>query len=433
MTRLRQFAEWCYCRRRRVVLLVALAASLAACALGLGKQQLLPVVAGCVGLVYSGWRLAAVWRKVAQPVACRASAPAKAAPPPVAEKPGNSSAQLIDQLLRHGRHALLLRPEIVENLTAEQLERTLAELADQMALVPEGEVWVGDGSTSGAECYSPETIPQGRVVRVASYLIDRFAVTNAQYRAFIADGGYEQMGLWDPQIWPGVLDFTDRTGHPGPRGWHDGNYPEGEDDHPVVGVCWYEACAYARWAGKRLPTDAEWEKAASWPAQRSGNTRPGRKFPWGDGFERNRANLWGARTGTAAVQDFATGVSVGGVHQMVGNVWEWTAGAYGDDQDDLILAAPLRNLRGGAFDTYFPCQATCQFRSGDDPLARKHNVGFRCAVSMGELAMGSDAGAGEELNPVDLPAAADLADESIAAGCASADPRCAETLAEMHA
>jgi hypothetical protein len=81
---------------------------------------------------------------------------------------------------------------------------------------------------------------------------------------------------------------------------------------------------------------------------------------------------------------------VGGALQLIGNVWEWTSGHFSTGayaRRDLILPTPMRSVRGGAFDTYFENQATCQFQSGDDPVARKHNIGFRCAVSMCDLAL----------------------------------------------
>jgi iron(II)-dependent oxidoreductase len=200
------------------------------------------------------------------------------------------------------------------------------------------------------------------------------------------------MAIRDPEVFPAVLDFDDQTGHPGPRFWRDGHYPRGEDHHPVVGVCWYEAAAYARWVGKRLPIDAEWVKAASWPVAIAGHPLLQRRYPWGEAVDRSRANLWDSGPGrTVPVDEFPSGVSVGGVQQMIGNVWEWTVDplVLDMDENETEPAAPranMKSLRGGAFDTYLDCQATCHFQSGDDVLARKHNIGFRCAISLCDYA-----------------------------------------------
>jgi iron(II)-dependent oxidoreductase len=89
------------------------------------------------------------------------------------------------------------------------------------------------------------------------------------------------------------------------------------------------------------------------------------------------------------VTDFPEGASVGGVYQLIGNVWEWTSSPFtgdGNPERQLVLTVPLKSLRGGAFDTYFENQATCQFQSGDSPLARKPNIGIRCAVALSDLA-----------------------------------------------
>ena len=149
----------------------------------------------------------------------------------------------------------------------------------------------------------------GQKVHVETMLLDRFAVTNRQFQVFVNAGGYDQMAIWDPTIWPAVLDFVDATGHPGPRYWQHGRFPPGKADHPVVGVCWYEAAAYARWVGKRLPTDAEWLKAGCRPVQLSPTSRMQRRFPWGNAMDRSRANLWGIGAGRHdPVDDFGTGV-----------------------------------------------------------------------------------------------------------------------------
>ena len=198
------------------------------------------------------------------------------------------------------------------------------------------------------------------------------------------------MAIWDADVWPAVLDFVDPTGHPGPRHWRRGRYPRGDDRHPVVGVSWYEAAAYARWVGKRLPTDAEWVKAGSWPVATGGDTLLARRFPWGDAMDRRRANLWGSGPGRPVdVNEFAEGTSVGGIEQLIGNVWEWTADHFlldGTKHPAWPGEARMKSIRGGAFDTYLDSQATCQFQSGERALARKHNIGFRCAIGMCDLA-----------------------------------------------
>ena len=240
-----------------------------------------------------------------------------------------------------------------------------------------------------ANADAPRSKHRPPAVRLERYLLDRYCVNNREYRAFVKAGGYEQMSIWEPDIWPGILDFVDTTGHPGPRYWAAGDYPEGQGDLPVVGISWYEAAAYARWVGKRLPTDPEWEKAGSWPMHLAASGRPQRRFPWGDALDEQCANLWGSRVGEIVPVDaYPEGASIGGIHQLIGNVWEWTSGNFGAwsrPGNDLVLLSPVKSLRGGAYDTYFENQATCQFQSGDSPTSRKHNIGFRCALSVCDL------------------------------------------------
>ncbi len=313
---------------------------------------------------------------------------------------------LVDEMLKQSRYALLLRPQLVENLSVDQLIRTRAALSDGMCLVPEGQVVLhrragvcdGDGE---AAAYG--SLP----VYVSAFYLDRYLVTNAQFHNFVASGGYEQMAIWDQEIWPAVLDFVDQSGHPGPRYWHNGRYPRGEGKHPVVGVSWYEASAYSRWAGKRLVTDAEWIKAGSWPVALEGHPLLQRRYPWGEAMDRSRANLWGSGPGrTVSVEEFPGGVSVGGVQQLIGNVWEWTADAFGLESDEAgagLEKTHFKSLRGGAFDTYLDTQATCHFQSGDRALARKHNIGFRSAINLGDLVKrdaGCEAPASEPVEPL---------------------------------
>jgi len=241
---------------------------------------------------------------------------------------------------------------------------------------------------SAKEDAEEEAAP-GALVQVTTYYLDRHAVTNQRFQKFVDAGGYEDMSLWDQEIWPAVLSFSDQTDLPGPRFWRDGRHLEELRTHPVVGVCWYEAAAYARWVGKRLPTDPEWVKAASWPVS-VGNRRPvQRKFPWGDTPADSPARLRSndGRT-TVGVDQYPEGATVGGVLQMVGNVWEWTAdsfGAWEPPEARIETNSGMKSIRGGAFDTYFSNQAACQFQSGENPLSRRRNIGFRCALGAGDL------------------------------------------------
>ena len=367
------------------------------------------------GLLGSTSATALIRREDEEPEAGPVEPPVAAAPPPeqippesaevaaASEIENNGDARsLVDEMLSRGRYALLLRPQLISNLTADQLALARAALSEGMCLVPAGEVIVYHASTGSANEDDREGSEPS--LWVDGYYLDRYQVSNAQFHQFVRHGGYEQMAIWDPEVLPAVLDFVDATGHPGPRFWRDGHFPQGEDHYPVVGVCWYEAAAYARWIGKRLPTDAEWVKAASWPVAIAGHPLLQRRYPWGEAVDRNRANLWGSGPGrTVPVEEFPGGVSVGGVQQLIGNVWEWTADELMLPSDDELLDPVKRNmnsLRGGAFDTYLDCQATCHFQSGDDSLARKHNIGFRCAISLCDFAK---FGAGEAQEPETNP------------------------------
>jgi iron(II)-dependent oxidoreductase len=378
---------------------------LAGLALGWLRGAPLPGAAGAIGAVFVLWRL--TQRATApDPPARNGHAPAGAARP--AADPDDLDA-VVDQMLSLGRYALLLRPQIACKLDEDQFHRALEALENGMGLVPDGEVALGrvDEALSDGRLDDEEVRAcRGRIIRVEHFFLDRYPVTHRQYYEFVAAGGYAQMDLWDPTIWAAVLDFVDRTGEPGPRFWVKGCYEPGLEDHPVVGVSWYEAAAYARWLGKRLPTDAEWVKAGSWPINLSATARLQRKYPWGDTADPGRANLWtSGRRGTVAVDELPGGMSVGGICQLVGNVWEWTRGDYRPDLPDATIVAesPIKSIRGGAFDTYFDNQATCHFPSGEAAVARKPNIGFRCAIGVCDLVLArpapEDHGPAEDLDP----------------------------------
>lgn len=288
-----------------------------------------------------------------------------------------STGSVSEQLIATGRCARLLNRHFEHERDAHAHALAWLSLEKDMGLVP-GFQPHGEPVDSGASTN-----------RGAPFYVDRTTVTNAQYAHFVADGGYSATELWPEALWPNLLQFVDQTGMSGPRFWSDGRFPRGRDRHPVVGICWYEAQAFAMWMGKRLPESEEWQHAASWCTTQDG-TGGQCRYPWGNTFEPTRANTWHAGPGdTVSVDEYPSGGTPNGLYQLIGNVWEWMATPYrcGSAQDDvqILFAQPMAEIRGGAFDTYFESQATAFFRTGQPLLYRGLNVGFRCAVSFEDL------------------------------------------------
>jgi iron(II)-dependent oxidoreductase len=172
-------------------------------------------------------------------------------------------------------------------------------------------------------------------LQLKPFRIARAAVTQAEFAAFVDDGGYRRQPLWSPEGWA----WKESVAAQGPvywrriagLGWQRRNYNQWvalEPYRPVLHVNWYEADAYCRWAGRRLPTESEWEAAAA-AVPEAGGHRLGagkHRFPWGDEFPTPRhANLSGLASGCVAVDALPDGDSAFGCRQMIGNVWEWTA------------------------------------------------------------------------------------------------------------
>jgi iron(II)-dependent oxidoreductase len=226
-------------------------------------------------------------------------------------------------------------------------------------------------------------------------------VTNAAYRAFVGAGGYDESRWWTAEGWAWRQEADLR--HPqnwspdGAGGWvrdRFGFVEELPPYEPVQHVCWYEADAYARWAGRRLPSEAEWEKAAAWdPA-----TGRSRRYPWGDelaspgplGAEGRAvpANLGQRHFGPAAVGAYPGGVSACGAWAMLGDVWEWTASDFTPypgfrahpyrEYSEVFFGPDYKVLRGGSWATD-PSAVRTTFRNWDYPIRRQIFAGFRCA------------------------------------------------------
>jgi iron(II)-dependent oxidoreductase len=225
-------------------------------------------------------------------------------------------------------------------------------------------------------------------VRLAAFEIDRLPVTNADYAQFVADGGYARADLWTARGW----EWRTRCGVGRPLYWGaDGDerrfdrVADIDPSRPVMHVCWYEADAFARWAGKRLPTEAEWEKAAAWAPWASGPHRQ----PWGEAPPTHElANLDQTAFGPAPAGAYPDGASAYGVLGMVGDAWEWTASDFGpypgfraypyEEYSEIFFGGGYKVLRGGSWATRTRVVRNT-VRNWDLPQRRQIFAGFRCA------------------------------------------------------
>lgn len=250
-------------------------------------------------------------------------------------------------------------------------ERAKLPAYDEMVRIPAGEFLMGSQKKVDRNAY-PAEMPQ-RKVYLDAYEIDKYEVTTVQFLKFVLATNRDPLIDWQ---------------------YDGGNFQEVMSSHPVMHVSWFDADAYCKWAGKRLPTEAEWEKAA--------RGEDGRIYPWGNqpaGLSRSNFG----RTGLSgpvrdrperlllyppiiSVDKYDNGVSPYGVFQMSGNVSEWVADWY---EPKYYATAPAKNpkgpetgtqraFRGGGWIDSTPTVRTAQ-RNGTDPVTKMNWIGFRCA------------------------------------------------------
>lgn len=234
-------------------------------------------------------------------------------------------------------------------------ESRLGTKPNEMVLIPAGKFTMGTNLRLSDE--GPE-----HEVTLPAFHIDKYEVTNLQYKQFI-----------------------DATHHKSPQHWMNRTYPHGKVDHPVVYVSWDDAKSYCEWAGKRLPTDEEWEKAA--------RGTDARNFPYGNEFDMNKSNnpvRWSAlkqEGDTAPVGAFEGGKSPYGVYDMSGNVWEWTVSWYraypGNTRVSENYGETYKTLKGGSWwdCSFYQCGISAPSYNRGFFLrgTRNKSFGFRCA------------------------------------------------------
>jgi formylglycine-generating enzyme required for sulfatase activity len=237
----------------------------------------------------------------------------------------------------------------------EPLTTSTAGDSAEMVLVPAGPFIMG--SLEGDDDERPP-----HTVTLPAFYIDKYEVTHERYARFLQ-----------------------ATGRRPPVDWPEGKMPPKLARHPVVNVTYEDAAAFAHWAGKRLPTEAEWEKAC--------RGSDGRAYPWGNTADGKKTAAPGgdnARDHTWPVGSFPDDLSPHGALDMAGNVWEWTASWYeaypGNDQGQIEYGRKYRVIRGGGAIDYYGASSTrrCADRARSLPYGTYDALGFRCVMDASE-------------------------------------------------
>ncbi|MGV8119091.1 MAG: SUMF1/EgtB/PvdO family nonheme iron enzyme [Candidatus Xenobiia bacterium LiM19] len=287
--------------------------------------------------------------------AAAANANAAGAGAGVSQTPANAAQSLVGSIPPPAKAAPAAQAKAVKSgaSPAPSLPPTMTNPTDgaDMILIPAGEFLMGSPAGTGRD----DERPQHKVYLDAFYIC-KYQVTNGQFARFVEETGYKPAGNWKEYA-----------------KW-------GRETHPVVNVTWNDAAAYCNWAGGKLPTEAQWERAA--------RGTDGRIYPWGNEWDASRCNS--NSSGTIPVGSFPSGASPCGCMDMAGNVWEWCSDWYGED---YYGNSPSRNpggpgsrnyrvLRGGSWDCADAVGFRCAFRLRNTPGDRGSNCGFRvCRAS----------------------------------------------------
>ena len=274
-----------------------------------------------------------------------------------AEAPQTKESAVAERLLFEPQTVRIPAGKFLMGTSTEQAEKVLANVSDK------------DNWKKWLQWEQPQ-----HEVELSEYAIGKYPVTNREYQAYLQESGAKL-----------------------PRHWDGDQYPADKGDHPVVYVSWNDAKAYCEWLSEvtkknyRLPTEAEWEKAARGPSTGSGTD--GRVYPWGDEFDSTRCNSKESGIGeTTPVDRYENGVSPYGIYDLSGNVWEWCEDWFDEKayqrragQDVNDPAGPengnSRVLRGGSFD-FSKSIVRCAVRRNGFPVGSRGNSGFRVCVSL---------------------------------------------------
>jgi iron(II)-dependent oxidoreductase len=283
-------------------------------------------------------------------------------------------------------HQLRQGPPVLSGTTPPAAPADAAGLPPEV-LVPAGPFTMG----TSTDPWALDNERPAHTVELPAFRLDTTPVSNADYLRFIEDGGYAQPRWWTEEGW----EYRRQAGLEAPLFWHHdggdwlrrrfGHTEPVPPDQPVLHVCWYEADAYARWAGRRLPTEAEWEKAARYDSA----TRQTRRNPWGEADPGpQHANLGQRHLEPAAVGSYPQGAAPCGARQLLGDVWEWTATDFAPypgfaafpyrEYSEVFFGGGYKVLRGGSFGTA-PVSCRSTFRNWDLPIRRQIFAGFRTA------------------------------------------------------